>query len=381
MKKQIEIILSILLISNSITSIAETVYTKSTNTNGAIVFTPKTIADIIPIPIVIPVVTPIITPIVVDVNDGKHMNMPYVNKKTAVVGPMSKDYLDLIPHKDGNVPEAHSNPAEWNNGEFRVSCNFSHMLQDDSIVKFGQVGASHWHTFFGNSQSDANSTSQSLMTSGSSSCDGGIMNRSSYWVPSIVDTSTGTLIAPSSGNFYYKTESANKVVSVPKGLKIIAGDVNSTAKQEHIHWWCADKGDNNTAGDQGYIPACAVGNHLIAVINFPNFWDGVNLDSPNHKSHMSYIHDATHPVQIPDITYNIRYDVRSGDDTSKWRLSSDMYGPNIPGGYSLHGDYMFGWSIDPISGKNFSEIFWTGCLKSALNCGNSLLGDGRQFYY
>lgn len=337
-----------------------------------------------PVVVIPPVATPpvIVPPVntVVDVNDGNHMNMPFVNKALVPMGAMSKNYIDLIPHQAGNVPVKHTG-VEAQNGEFRVSCNFSHMLQDDPIVKFALPGASHWHTFFGNSQADANSTSDSLIASGSSSCDGGIMNRSSYWMPTVIDTRNGRPIAPSGGNFYYKTEHASAVQTVPKGLKMVAGDMTSSSTQNYIHWWCADSGDNNTAGDQGYIPNCAVGNHLIAVINFPAYWNGKDLDSANHKDHVSYAPDLTHTVQIPDITYNIRYDVVAGDDTSKWRLSSDMYDTSKPGGYSLHADYLFGWTVDPVSGDNFSHIFWAYCLSISMNCGNSLLGDGRQYYY
>ena len=219
------------------------------------------------------------------------------------------------------------------------------------------------------------------MSSGNSTCDGGTMNRSAYWVPTVIDTRTAKPIAPTGGNFYYKTEHKPDVVQVPKGLRMIAGSMAASATQPFIHWWCADQSDNNVSGDQGYIPACAVGNHLIAVINFPAYWDGVNLDSADHKSHMSYAPDATHTVQIPDITYNIRYDIVTGDDTNKWRLSSDMYSTSTPGGYSLHADYMFGWSNDSVSGQNFATIFADKCLKAGMNCGNSLLGDGRQYYY
>lgn len=306
-------------------------------------------------------------------------NMPYVDKTLIPIGAMSKNYLDLIPAQ--YPPSQHTNPDEFNNGEFRVACNFSHMLFDDPIVKPGQSGASHLHTFFGNSQTDANSTNASLVASGSSSCDGGIMNRSGYWVPTVIDTRTGRPIAPSGGNFYYKTEHRDVVVAPPKGLRMIAGSMMASSTQEHLHYWCADKSDNNVSGDQGYIPSCAVGNHLMAVINFPAYWDGVNLDSADHKSHMSYAPDATHTVQIPDITFNVRYDIMSGDDTSKWRMSSDMYDTSKPGGYSLHGDWMNGWSNDPVSGKSFSDIFTQYCLKAGVDCGNSLLGDGRQFQY
>lgn len=341
--------------------------------------------DLTPVVIVPPVVTPpvvVVPPVntIVDVNDGNHMGMPFVDKFLVPIGAMSKNYIDLIDHQAGNVPKLHTG-VEAQNGEFRVSCNFSHMLQDDPIVKFGQPGASHWHTFFGNSQADANSTTATLMASGSSSCDGGIMNRSAYWAPTVIDTRNGRPIAPAGGNFYYKTEHASNVQPVPPGLKMIAGDMTSSATQPYIHWWCADKGDNNLLGDQGYIPNCTVGNHLIAVINFPAYWNGKDLDSADHKSHMSYAPDLTHTVQLPDITYNIRYDVVAGDDTSKWRLSSDMYDTSKPGGYSLHADYLFGWTNDPVSGENFSHIFWRTCLSISMDCGNSLLGDGRQYYY
>ena len=333
---------------------ATTMYTQSV-VNGAITFTPV-------------VTTPM-----------PSMDMPVVNTSMIPMGTMSKNYLDLIPAQ--YPPSPHTNIAEINNGEFRVACGFSHMLFDDPIVKFGQSGASHLHTFFGNSQADANSTNASLVTSGSSSCDGGIMNRSAYWIPSVIDTRTGSPIAPSGGNFYYKTEAKDKVIAPPVGLRMIAGSMLSNSTQEHLHYWCADKSDKNTSGDQGYIPVCAIGNHLIAVINFPNFWDGVNLDSADHKSHMSYVNDAQHPILIPDITFNIRYDIQTGDDTSQWRLSSDMYDTSKAGGYSLHADYMNGWGTDPVSGKSFAEIFTTNCLKAGVNCGNSLLGDGRQFQY
>ena len=314
-----------------------------------------------------------------NMNTGS-MGMPVINLALAPLKAVGKNYIDLIPHQAGNVPIPHTG-VEINNGEFRVSCAFSHMLNDDPIVKPNQPGASHLHTFFGNTGANAASTTSSLMSSGNSTCDGGTMNRSAYWVPTVIDTRTAKPIAPTGGNFYYKTENKPYVVQVPKGLRMIAGSMSASATQPFIHWWCADTGDNNVSGDQGYIPACAVGNHLIAVINFPAYWDGVNLDSADHKSHVSYSKDATHPVQLPDITYNIRYDIVSGDDTNKWRLSSDMYSTSTPGGYSLHADYMFGWSDDPVSGQNYAQIFAAKCLQAGMNCGNSLLGDGRQYYY
>ncbi len=298
------------------------------------------------------------------------MGMPYVNLSLAPPPEAGKSFIDLIPQNHVPVPSGGSG------GDFRIQCSYSHMLNDDPIVYPNQAGKAHLHTFFGNTGAKASSTTESLVAGGNSTCDGGIMNRSAYWIPSIIDTRTGKPIRPTGMNVYYKSGSRSVVVP-PKGLRMIAGDMRASSTQPYMHFWC-----NNQAGsDQGYIPACPVGDALIAVVPFPSWWDGKNLDSADHKSHMSYVRTATHTVQIPDITYNIRYDVKTGDDLNKWRLSSDMYGTDKKGGYSLHGDWMNGWIDDPKSGKNFTAIFTEKCLQAGMNCGNALLGDGRQYYY
>jgi Domain of unknown function (DUF1996) len=50
---------------------------------------------------------------------------------------------------------------------------------------------------------------------------------------------------------------------------------------------------------------------------------------------------STHPRALPAISYHLLY--KPPADVSSWRLSSDMYGTNLPGGYSLHGDWFNGW--------------------------------------
>lgn len=269
------------------------------------------------------------------------------------------------------------------NGDFRISCPLSHMMYDDPIVKPNQAGTSHLHQFFGNGGTNASSTSASLMVSGGSSCDGGTMNSTAYWTPAVIDTATGAPVSPSGSNEYYKTGDSNNVVAVPTGLIMLAGDGRYSSAQDYMHWVCLDKNDNVVVAPTAYIPSCpaGVGNKVKIFLIFPEYWDGINLDTPNHRTHMSYVKDATHPVTLPTVTFNVAYDVPVGADTTKWRLSSDMYDKALPGGMSLHGDYMFGWTVDPVSGKNFSQIFTDNCLKKALNCGDNFLGDGREFQY
>jgi hypothetical protein len=58
------------------------------------------------------------------------------------------------------------------------------------------------------------------------------------------------------------------------------------------------------------------------VVTFPTCWDGVNLDSPDHRSHMAYSTgadwtdvgpsgncSASHPVVVPQVMFEVMWDV------------------------------------------------------------------------
>ena len=268
-------------------------------------------------------------------------------------------------------------------GVFRTTCDFSHMNFDDPIVYPGQPGRSHLHTFFGNTGTNGNSTAGSIANTGNSTCRGGILNRSSYWVPSMIDTLDGTPIRPTESHFYYKTGYYGVVPStvraIPPGLRMIAGDARNdrpTAQfARPISSYHCD-GVNAPAGSG--IPACPVGSEIWQHVVFPQCWDGVNLDSPDHKSHMAYPEGrgcpASHPVALPEITMNVIYPVRAGTSTTRWRLSSDNYSTSLPGGYSGHGDWFNGWRPE------IMQSLITNCSNTGRDCGGMPLGDGRSLY-
>jgi hypothetical protein len=81
-------------------------------------------------------------------------------------------------------------------GAWRTTCTVSKMAWVDPIVFPGEPGRSHLHTFFGNTGVDENSTFTSLISSGGSTCFGGLANMSVYWVPSMIDTLTGMPLMP-----------------------------------------------------------------------------------------------------------------------------------------------------------------------------------------
>ncbi|MBF2008578.1 DUF1996 domain-containing protein [Chlorogloeopsis fritschii PCC 9212] len=264
-------------------------------------------------------------------------------------------------------------------GAFRTLCDFSHMNNDDAIIFPGQSGKSHSHTYFGNTQADAFSSYDSLRSSGNSTCRGGSANRTAYWVPTLFDKQ-GQAIKPAESHFYYKSGyfgiAASQINEIPDGLKMVVGNAQATSSQntDILYWGCW----NRYVGKSGSIQKCDVGDFVVMNIDFPQCWDGVNLDSSDHKSHVVFpVNGAcpsTHSVAIPNITMKVLYPVPSDGDVSGWRLSSDSYGTDQPGGYSIHGDWFDGWDTE------IKDAWTNNCVKKGIDCHSNLLGDGRELY-
>jgi hypothetical protein len=279
-------------------------------------------------------------------------------------------------------------------GAFRIVCATSHLGFFDPIV-YPPSGAtsfpkrSHLHNFFGNSDIAATTaTTTQLATVGRSSCVGGIANRSGYWVPAVIDTTTGFPIIPYANIVYYKNESDYRranltaVTVPPADLRIIAGNpANTSTDLNNLRYrWECPLGANFSATIPG--AGCANGSDVQLIVFFPQCWDGVNLDSANHQSHMAYENASTgcpgtHPVMIPQISFNIRYKVAATPDPvtgasrrpENWRLHSDTYATGFAaGGLSAHGDWWNGWNNAVLT-----QIV-QGCLHASLNCHAHLLG-------
>jgi hypothetical protein len=98
---------------------------------------------------------------------------------------------------------------------------------------------------------------------------------------------------------------------------------------------------------------------LRAHVFFPSCWDGKNLDSPDHSSHMSYPASghynngpcpATHPVQLISLFFEVLYDTNRFKDMWYGGNGGNTSHPFVfsngdPTGYGYHGDFLNGWDV------------------------------------
>ena len=237
---------------------------------------------------------------------------------------------------------------------FVENCRYSHQAPDDPIVYPGKPGASHQHTFVGNSTTDAFSSFGSLR-SGETTCMRAD-DTAAYWVPALYQGTTEIL--PVAATVYYRRGTPAEVNTFPNNLRMIAGDAKATSPQGmRITFWSC--GVASGVDRSAEVPTCpdTRGSFLRLHIRFPECWDGRRLDSPDHKSHMAYATRAgcpsTHPVEVPQITQIYRYATRGGEGFS---LASG-------GVYSAHADFVNAWNQGAL--RKLVE----GCLNELVHCG------------
>lgn len=284
---------------------------------------------------------------------------------------------------DVRLKPTQEQPTESDIGAFRTACEVSHFKRDDPIVFPGQPGASHLHMFFGNTGTDAYSTAASLARSGNSTCRGGLINRSSYWVPAMLDEH-GKVVKPTGMLVYYKRgyliQEPTPIEAPPPGLRMVAGNAKATTEaQGGASYECIE----NWRTRKKTIVNCA-NTTLLMSVGFPQCWNGRDLDSPDHQRHMAYPVQKqsapfnwscppSHPVAIPDIVMQFHY-AAPATGTAGWRLASDMYDASLPGGASGHADWFNGWR------EEIMKVFVKHCIMARKDCHAHLLGDGREMY-
>lgn len=206
---------------------------------------------------------------------------------------------------------------------------------------------------------------------------------SNYWIPQLYyqGPNNGSFedVSTIGGMTVYYLQRGENVTAFPPGFRMLAGNpslrsYSDVMEQAAINFVCLDY-DNGSSSSTG-LPTVNCPQGLRAQIVFPSCWNGVDLDSANHKSHMAYpneLSDGTCPDDFPVRLVTLFYEVTFvvDDFSARWyngRAQPFVFAMGDPTGYGLHGDMINGWD----------ETFLQSAIDTCLN-GSGLEQDCPLF--
>lgn len=261
--------------------------------------------------------------------------------------------------RDTSITPSTANPptAGVTHHEFQANCPATGHRGDDPVGAPKRPGGSHDHTFLGNPDVNAYSTTGSLTATTTTCTVPG--DHSGYWFPTLYD-GTAPVLPSGPQVVYYKSgvRDYRSVVAFPRGLRFVAGSATATPTQFQQAegavegWECG-----NSSRNWDFPTTCPQGTRLNIRYQAPSCWDGVHLDTPDHRSHMAYPVDGActsdHPVAVPMLEFKTAFPV-SGD-LSAVHLSSGR-------GPSWHYDFFNAWDADVL------KALVTHCIDGGLQC-------------
>lgn len=268
-----------------------------------------------------------------------------------------------------NVLAKPQNQAQASTGSFTTKCgvnaNKNHNT-DNVIVAPGVTnGAHHEHDYVGNQKVNAFSTNDSLLAA-PSSCQNQSDLSAYYWpVVRVQDGSqefdanalgggkegnVGKILTPQSAQIKYVGSPASKVVAMPQFLRIITGDAKTLTNglaNANAHWSCT--GFENKVQLTEQYPICPQGSNVVRTFAFQSCWDGVNIDSANHRTHVAFADPASGVCgngfkAIPQLTMRLVYKVTpptiQADGTVKNAYAVDGFPEQLHKASTDHDDFI-----------------------------------------
>ncbi|MFI1358667.1 DUF1996 domain-containing protein [Streptomyces sp. NPDC020898] len=248
-------------------------------------------------------------------------------------GPVAADFVDITKVKSNVRAPARS--AQASKGSFVTKCgvNANKLYNSDNVIVAPGVtnGAHHVHDYVGNQDNDAFSSDQDFAKAGTSCQNKG--DKSSYYWPVVrlqdgtkefdndklgggAEGNTGRILTAKQATLDFVGSPRGKVVAMPKFLRIITGDakafVNGTANA-NASWSCT--GFENKVQLKDKYPLCPRGSNVVRTFKFQSCWDGTNIDSANHRTHVAFAdangNCATGFKAIPQLVQRLVYAVKA----------------------------------------------------------------------
>ncbi|KAF8813483.1 hypothetical protein BYT27DRAFT_7335099 [Phlegmacium glaucopus] len=230
----------------------------------------------------------------------------------------------------------------------------------DPIINPGKV-SSHAHSVLGGSNFRFNTSTASLRQSPCTSVPIP-QDKSSYWFPNLYfQWNNGSFTSLNGGAvmYYLFSDKPGTTTAFPDDFRMISGtptlrtyDATSSA-QRAVTFLCLDF--NGKSVTYNFLPPTTCPSGIRAQINFPSCWDGKNLDSPDHKSHVAFLSggpdsgtcsDPKFPVVLPRIFMEVYWSSHDFDSVRSQAMNSTqpfVFSQGDPTGFGYHADYINGW--------------------------------------
>ncbi|MFJ8362142.1 DUF1996 domain-containing protein [Streptomyces sp. NPDC093984] len=251
--------------------------------------------------------------------------------RTDTSGPVASDFVDIRtvqPNVGGPGRQ-----AGGSTGSFETKCgvdeNKNHNTDNVIVAPGVKNGAHHLHDYVGNQSNDAFATNDTFAAAQTSCQDQ--QDKSSYYWPVLrvqdgtqdfdqnadgggKEGNVGRILVARQAEIRFTGSPTSKVVAMPRFLRIITGDAKAFTngpKNANAHWSCTGFEDKVQLTDK--YPICPQGSEVVRSFAFQSCWDGQNIDSANHRTHVAFADGSgTCPngfKAIPQLTMRLVYDV------------------------------------------------------------------------
>ncbi|MXM65404.1 DUF1996 domain-containing protein [Streptomyces sp. HUCO-GS316] len=245
-------------------------------------------------------------------------------------GPVAADFADITAVQPNVQSPDPQDGASTGTFTTRCGVNANGLFNSDNVIVAPGVsnGAHHFHDYIGNQSNNAFASDDDLANAETTCEDQG--DKSTYYWPVLrlqngtqeqdanspgggIEGNAGEIVTAKDVTLTFVGNPRSEVTAMPRLLRIITGDakafVNGPANA-NASWSCTGFEDRQL---KDKYPLCPQGSDVVRTFKFQSCWDGRNIDSANHRTHVAFAQADGSCGQgftaIPQLVQRIVYDV------------------------------------------------------------------------